>query len=283
VVWNHPSTQPLSQHKMAVKAGTKRHFSLDKPGTQGAKRRKVKRQQEYHSSSSEADSDSDSDAEKPTLPTTVEQEIDEPEKDEEQSDNEDAPASEQLSSQLGSDADSSDESDGESTQSAAGVRKKRNDPSAFATSMQKILTSKLTTSKRADPVLSRSKDAAEAVKEVSEARLEAAARTKIRQERKAMLDVGRETDVLGLQSTEISTEDIIAREKRYKKTAQMGVIRLFNAVLQAQVRGREAAREQRSKGTIGMEAREKKVNEMSKQGFLDLIAGGGKQKDDTPS
>jgi len=64
-------------------------------------------------------------------------------------------------------------------------------------------------------------------------------------------------------------------EKRLRKTAQRGVVKLFNAVRAAQVKGEEAAREARAKGLVGQGRREEKVNEMSKKGFLDLIAGGG--------
>jgi hypothetical protein len=63
-------------------------------------------------------------------------------------------------------------------------------------------------------------------------------------------------------------------EKRLRKTAQRGVVKLFNAVRAAQIKGEEAAREARAKGLIGHGRREEKVNEMSKKGFLDLIAGG---------
>jgi hypothetical protein len=41
----------------------------------------------------------------------------------------------------------------------------------------------------------------------------------------------------------------------------------------AQVRGEEAAKDERKKGTIGMGEREKATNEVSKQGFLELING----------
>ena len=63
------------------------------------------------------------------------------------------------------------------------------------------------------------------------------------------------------------------QEKRLRKTAQRGVVKLFNAVRQAQVRGEEAARN--AKGIAGRDRREEKVNEMSKEGFLELVAGGG--------
>jgi hypothetical protein len=44
------------------------------------------------------------------------------------------------------------------------------------------------------------------------------------------------------------------------------------------VKGEEAARQARKQGTVGVVNREEKVNEMSKQGFLDLINGKNKKK-----
>jgi len=82
--------------------------------------------------------------------------------------------------------------------------------------------------------------------------------------------------VLGLNSEDVSTEQIMEREKGYKKTAQRGVVRMFNAIRAAQVLGEKAAKEAHAAGVVGIEQRQKKVNEMSKKGFLDLIASGGK-------
>lgn len=62
------------------------------------------------------------------------------------------------------------------------------------------------------------------------------------------------------------------QEKRLRKTAQRGVVKLFNAVRQAQVRGEEAARNAK---TGGRGRKEEKVNEMSREGFLELVARGG--------
>ena len=170
-----------------------------------------------------------------------------------------------------------DDFDADATASVV-KKRKRNDPDVFATSMSKILSSKLSTQKRSDPVLSRSKTAQEASKSISESRLETKARHKLRQEKRVLLDKGRIRDVLGLQSTDISTEQIMEREKRLKKTAQRGVVKLFNAVRAAQVRGEEEMRRTRKEGVVGMVNREERVSEMSKKGFLELIAGGGKKK-----
>lgn len=67
-------------------------------------------------------------------------------------------------------------------------------------------------------------------------------------------------------------------ERRLRKTAHRGVIMLFRAVREAQERATQAEEVVKKEGIIGSH-RQEKVNEMSKQGFLDLIAGaGGKMK-----
>jgi len=45
----------------------------------------------------------------------------------------------------------------------------------------------------------------------------------------------------------------------------------------AQLQGQKAMEAAKKQGVVGMAQREEKVNEMSKQGFLDLIASGGKK------
>lgn len=170
-----------------------------------------------------------------------------------------------------------DDSDASSTDGAPTKKRKRNDPTAFATSMSKILASKLSTSKRSDPVLSRSVDAATASKELIDARLEAKARRQLHAEKRQALEKGRVKDVLGLETTNVSTAQIQEQERRLKKTAQRGVVKLFNAVRAAQVKGEQARAEARKEGVVGMSQREERASEMSKKGFLDLIAQGGKK------
>ncbi|KAF7170980.1 hypothetical protein CNMCM5623_003491 [Aspergillus felis] len=148
---------------------------------------------------------------------------------------------------------------------------KRNDPTAFSTSISKILSTKLPTSARADPVLSRSKSAAQTTSELADEKLDKQARAKLRAEKREELDRGRVRDVMGVERG--LTGVVAEEEKRLRKIAQRGVVKLFNAVRAAQVRGEEAAREERKKGTVGMGEREKAVNEVSKQGFLELISG----------
>ena len=162
---------------------------------------------------------------------------------------------------------------------------KRNDPTVFANSISAILSSKLTSTKRADPVLARSATAAQANSEIASAKLETQAKQRVREDKKAALEKGRVKDVLlgtdapdKLEEQAESWEKVKEMqelEKRLRKTAQRGVVKLFNAVRQAQVRAEEAAKD---KGTIGRTRREEKVEEMSKKGFLELVAGGGTDK-----
>lgn len=154
-------------------------------------------------------------------------------------------------------------------------RSKRNDPAAFASSMSAILGTKLSTQKRADPVLARSATAAEANASISNTKLETKARHKLRSEKKEALEKGRVKDVLGIESA--VTQATLEEEKRLGKIAQRGVLKLFNAVRQAQVRGEEARKAASS--IAGRGRREEKVGEMSKIGFLEMVAGGGKGKD----
>jgi Rrp15p len=184
-----------------------------------------------------------------------------------------------------SNSDSEDEDEDDENENPNLIRKrKRNDPEAFATSISKILGSKLSTSKRSDPVLSRSVDALQASKEITDEALETKARQKLRAEKREALDKGRVKDVLGASTAfdaangrgeGPTVQETMELEKRLRKTAQRGVVKLFNAVRAAQIKGEEAAKEARNKGLVGQGRREERVNEMSKKGFLELIAGGG--------
>lgn len=187
-----------------------------------------------------------------------------------------------ASSKHDSESDAASSSFSSSKKPPDATRRKRNDPSAFATSMMKILSSKLSTSKRADPVLARSATAALANAELSNSRLEIKARRKLREERKLALEKGRVKDVLlgtdangsGAADERAGTvAEAVELERRLRKTAQRGVVKLFNAVRAAQVKGEEAARQGGAPGR-----RKERVGEMSRQGFLELVAGGGKGK-----
>lgn len=179
-----------------------------------------------------------------------------------------------------SDSELDDDDEGLGT-SAKRSKSKRNDPNAFATSLSKILSTKLSTNKRSDPVLARSAAAHEASKAAMDSALEAKARKQMREQKRKALEKGHVKDVLVATTNdttgelETSTSEIMETERRLRKVAQRGVVRLFNAVRAAQVAAVSAEKGARREGVIGMDKREEKVNEMSKKGFLDLIASGG--------
>jgi hypothetical protein len=267
---------PLSK-KRKVEEGMKGKFSRPV--------KKFKKQTDYQSSSEdEAQTDfpavnlQDSDEE--GLDTTDLVGADE-------SDADDEPAfdEEELEEEVTDASNSGSEDEDDENENPNLIRKrKRNDPEAFATSISKILGSKLSTSKRSDPVLSRSVDALQASKEITDEALETKARQKLRAEKREALDKGRVKDVLGASTAfdaangrgeGLTVQETMELEKRLRKTAQRGVVKLFNAVRAAQIKGEDAAKEARNKGLVGQGRREERVNEMSKKGFLELIAGGG--------
>lgn len=171
-----------------------------------------------------------------------------------------------------------------------GSKAKRNDPAAFATSMSKILSTKLSTSRRADPVLARSAAAHEASRQAVDSALETKARKQLRMTKRAAMEKGRVRDVLVATNGQFggnvhpvtgevmegeSVGAIVETERRLRKVAQRGVVQLFNAFRQAQVKAVEAEKGVRKEGVIGVDRKKEKITEMSKKGFLDLIASGG--------
>ncbi|KIW29347.1 uncharacterized protein PV07_05166 [Cladophialophora immunda] len=268
---------PLSQKKRKVEDGMR--------GKTERPKKRFRKQLEYHSSSDEDEQEeqgfapvnldeSDEEQRPPNTPkpqrkkpppAVAEDEPDVQMEDKDEEEDEDTNSEE---------AATSDEDSTEEDLNEADRRKhisKRNDPEAFSTSISKILSTKLSQSARKDPVLSRSKEAAETSVSLANDRLEKKAKAKLRSDRKEELERGRVKDVLGLSSGQAG--EVAEEEKKLRKIAQRGVVKLFNAVRAAQVKAEQVAKEERKKGTIGMANREEKVNEMSKQGFLDLIAG----------
>ncbi|MCJ1287614.1 hypothetical protein MMC26_006966 [Xylographa opegraphella] len=185
-------------------------------------------------------------------------------------------------------------SDSEPTNSTARPLPKRKDPSVFSTSLSTILATKLPASSRSDPVLARSATAKEASHALADGKLETKARKALREEKKNLSDKGRVRDVVlgdrarsssagvggideqgGGEGSGATAAEILEQERRLRKTAQRGVVKLFNAVRAAQVKGEEARREARKAGVVGAKRREERVGEMGKNAFLELVAGGG--------
>lgn len=268
----------------------KRKIEDGMAGRTAKPKKRFRKQKHYHSSSSEDEDDDEAPAAVPeTISKPSEEADDEPLTDassdggDSDSDNDLGDAGEnsreleeEVTNASSEGGEGSDSENSVSVTSSTRRQKhlpKRNDPTAFSTSISKILSTKLPTSARADPVLSRSRAATQTTADIANDRLENRARAKLRADKREELDRGRIKDVLGVESG--TAGKTAEEEKKLKKIAQRGVVKLFNAVRAAQIRGEEAAREERKKGTVGMGEREKAANELSKQGFLELISGKG--------
>lgn len=140
-------------------------------------------------------------------------------------------------------------------------KKSSKDSTSFATAMSAILSSSLKAHTRSDPILARSKSHS---RSLETAKTEYRQRKVVAAARKALRGVGHVEDLSTYDAKELEFERML------KKTAQRGVIKLFNAVRGAQIKA-EAAQSQ----TTGSRAeRQEKAKEMSRDGFLNLIKKG---------
>ncbi|KAF6233936.1 hypothetical protein HO173_007766 [Letharia columbiana] len=157
---------------------------------------------------------------------------------------------------------------------------KADDASAFASSMSAILGNKLTTTQRANPILARSADAKEADEALLDLKLGRKAKTEIRRkhQEKLLKEIHGEGagDMVGSIADIEDPEDygtVFAyqqREKGLRKTAEKGVVKMFNAF--THVRGKTVE----AKGMVGSRAqKEGKATEMTKEGWLDYVGQGG--------
>lgn len=164
----------------------------------------------------------------------------------------------------GDDSDSGEESD-----SFPMRKKKKNTDDGkeqFATAFNAILGSKLKAYDRKDPILARNKTT---LKKLESDKLENKAKRAILAEKKELHDKHRVKNLLPSEPEKVSAA--LEGERRLKKVAQRGVVKLFNAVLATQVRtDQEVGRE-----NVGSTKKEELVNEISKLKFLDLVRAAG--------
>jgi len=113
-----------------------------------------------------------------------------------------------------------------------------------------------------DPILARSKSQS---KSLESAKTEHRIRKALAAQKKALRSIGHIEDLSTYNAKELEYE------RSMKKTAQRGVVKLFNAVRASQIKAEQALLE--AKGAPRAE-REEKVKEMSREGFLNLIKSG---------
>lgn len=138
----------------------------------------------------------------------------------------------------------------------------------FASAFNAILGSKLKAYDRKDPILARNKST---LKKLESDRLEKKAKRELHAEKKQLQDKVRVQNLLPAASEPEKVREIIEKEKKLKKVAQRGVVKLFNALLATQVKTKEEI----SKANVSSGKKEEMLNEISKSKFLDLVKAAG--------
>lgn len=138
----------------------------------------------------------------------------------------------------------------------------------FASAFNAIIGSKLKAYDRKDPILARNKST---LKKLESDKLEKKAKRELLAEKRQIQDKVRIRNLLPSASEPEKVREIIEQEKKLKKVAQRGVVKLFNAVLATQVK----AREEVGKTKVSLGKQEEMLNELSKSKFLDLVKAAG--------
>lgn len=163
---------------------------------------------------------------------------------------------------------SSDESDDDSFP----LRKKKQDTDSgkesFANAFNAIVGSKLKAYDRKDPILARNKTTH---KKLEAEKLEAKARRLIRAEKKEEQDKQRIKHLLPKDASKI--REALEFERKMKKVAQRGVVKLFNVILATQM----TTSKELASGSISESKDPESFNEMTKLTFLDLVKAAGQE------
>ncbi|ODV82395.1 Rrp15p-domain-containing protein [Suhomyces tanzawaensis NRRL Y-17324] len=164
-----------------------------------------------------------------------------------------------------------DDEDEEADEALPKLKKKKNlddGSESFAGAFNAILGSRLKAYDRKDPILARNKLT---IKKLESDKLEAKAKRALLSEKKSLHDKHRITELLPSANEPGKVREIIENERKLKKVAQKGVVRLFNAVLSTQVR----TNQDMDKEIGGQSKKEELMNEISKEKFLDLVQAAG--------
>ncbi|KAF3989896.1 hypothetical protein FT663_02466 [Candidozyma haemuli var. vulneris] len=138
----------------------------------------------------------------------------------------------------------------------------------FASAFNAIIGSKLKAYDRKDPILARNKST---LKKLESDKLEKKAKRELLAEKRQIQDKVRVRNLLPAASEPEKVREIIEKEKKLKKVAQRGVVKLFNAVLATQVK----TKEEMGKTKVSSGKQEEMLNELSKSKFLDLVKAAG--------
>ncbi|KAL6930282.1 uncharacterized protein HGUI_02156 [Hanseniaspora guilliermondii] len=161
----------------------------------------------------------------------------------------------------------------------------KNDDGAeqFSSAMSAILGSHLKQYDRIDPIMARQKKALE---KIEQDKLDEKARKLLSREKKKFLTKSRKSEIIPQDITEDnSVQKLLEQEKKLKKIAQKGVVRLFNVITTTQLKTERQVNEKlassKIKSIIHKEKEQSKlISEVSKETFLDLVKAAGDEEED---
>ncbi|CDS08141.1 hypothetical protein LRAMOSA02089 [Lichtheimia ramosa] len=165
-------------------------------------------------------------------------------------------------SDSGSDLDDNDEFDDDEIAESRPSKAKKQSKEAFSDAMTKILASQLKGTDKKQPIMARSKGTE---RKIEEEKLEYKARKVLAAEKKALKEKGHV----------IPDYTTFEYEKRLRKVATRGVVKLFNAVrIQQKTTEHAVAEVQEHRKASSALEKAKNVSTMSKSNFLDLLKSG---------
>ncbi|KAH3675503.1 hypothetical protein WICMUC_002694 [Wickerhamomyces mucosus] len=166
---------------------------------------------------------------------------------------------------------SEDENDDDNDENLPKLKKRKKNiddgSESFANAVSAILGSKLKAYDRKDPILARSK---QTIKKAESEKLEAKARQELLSEKKKVYDKDRVKDLLPKNNE--NARSILEHERKLKKIAQRGVIRLFNVIMSTQNKTNSEASKTK---VLGQDQKDKLITEISKENFFDLVKQAG--------
>lgn len=172
---------------------------------------------------------------------------------------------------VSSSEDEEDSDDSERDEDVPRLKKRKkavdDGSSSFASAVTAILGSKLKAYDRKDPIFARSKVT---IKKAESEKLEAKAKRELLAEKKRVYDKDRVRDLLPKDDT--TARAILEHEKKLKKIAQRGVVRLFNVIMTTQNR---ATQEVSQTKVLDGDKKEKLISEISREKFFDLVKAAG--------
>ncbi|AGO11933.1 AaceriAGR252Cp [[Ashbya] aceris (nom. inval.)] len=186
---------------------------------------------------------------------------------------EESAAEESEDSASGEEVESSD--DDLPAKKKASMPKHSDGAEGFSSALTNILSSHLKAYDRSNPILARNK---KVLRQNEADKLELKAKKALLAEKKQRLTKTRKRDILPVAAADDDAELIRAtleKERRLRKVAQKGVVKLFNAILATQVKTEREARETSLKDVKNQAERRELITEVSKEKFLDLVKAAG--------